>query len=270
MSKPIVKNVKIPFSGFYESDHAHEIEHEIEMYFDREGGGRDHTPENFWYSFNKMRSIESEYAALYVRMFRAYFEDETGIELPLQFELMTSPREYNFETDRIFCDVKLSALRRVYQYVDKNILAAQIKERCTSYDGFISFYSNDAGEWVSKPLAEWDHNELGILIEAALITGWKEAGHEPRRGWEWDVMEYATGDGLISDIVYPYLDTWCKENPLELDGGRVKAHFDIPDSEWDELSEDEREDLLAQYEAATYRCEKTLELPLNVTHSGGH
>lgn len=41
-----------------------------------------------------------------------------------------------------------------------------IKKRFTSYDGFISFYSNRIEDWLDKPLTEWDHNELGTLLYA--------------------------------------------------------------------------------------------------------
>jgi hypothetical protein len=40
-----------------------------------------------------------------------------------------------------------------------------IKERHTSRDGFISFYSNNFDDWV-KPLSKYDHNELGTLLTA--------------------------------------------------------------------------------------------------------
>ncbi len=93
------------------------------------------------------------------------------------FESMDSPREYNFATDRIYADIPLSVMRELFKRskADKHAtFSAVIKERFTSYDGFISGYSNRLQEWLSKPLTDWDHNELGTLLIAALNL----AGHD--------------------------------------------------------------------------------------------
>ncbi|MDE3023040.1 MAG: hypothetical protein KGI54_14525 [Pseudomonadota bacterium] len=89
----------------------------------------------------------------------------------LTFESMDSPREYNFTTDRIYASVPVFVLRKLFKRSREEkhrTLAAVIKKRFTSYDGFYSFYSNDLGDWLNRPLAEWDHNELGTLLIAAL------------------------------------------------------------------------------------------------------
>lgn len=185
MTKPILKNVKIPFSGFYESTHDEEIDRAINSYFDRKGDGDEgHTPENFYRSFDHHGDIRREYVALYVKHFAAYFEAETDVKLPCVFEALTSPREYNFETDRIFCDVPLAALENIYLYCDKDVLRAHIEDRCTSRSGFHSFYANTLDAWQRKPFADWDHNELGILIQAALLTAHHERGHRRCRAYK--------------------------------------------------------------------------------------
>ena len=46
----------------------------------------------------------------------------------------------------------------------KDNLELYIKERFASYNGFISFYSNDINEWLVKPFPEWDLNELSSLF----------------------------------------------------------------------------------------------------------
>ncbi len=47
-------------------------------------------------------------------------------------------------------------------------LAQVIKERFTSRDGFLSGYRNELDSWLAKPLRDWDHNELGTLLIAAM------------------------------------------------------------------------------------------------------
>ena len=84
---------------------------------------------------------------------------------------MVSPREYNFETDRLFIKTNTLTINRFFT-ISKNegheTLETQIKERFTSHSGFISSYSNRLSEWLDKPLTEWDHNELGTLLLAAI------------------------------------------------------------------------------------------------------
>ena len=43
-------------------------------------------------------------------------------------------------------------------------LKERIKERFSSRDGFMSFYSSDLGDW-PKELKDWDHNQLSTLLE---------------------------------------------------------------------------------------------------------
>lgn len=89
----------------------------------------------------------------------------------LVFETMTSPREYNFQTDRLFADVPLKVMRELFKRsaADNHAkLSHVIRQRFTSRDGFSSFYSNNLADWIAKPLREWDHNEFGTLIIAAL------------------------------------------------------------------------------------------------------
>lgn len=87
-----------------------------------------------------------------------------------KFEEMTSPREYNFATDRLFASVPLYLMQRLFKLSRDDgheTLAQIIKERFTSRSGFISHYSNRLADWTGKPLAEWDYNELGTLLLAA-------------------------------------------------------------------------------------------------------
>lgn len=91
----------------------------------------------------------------------------------MTFESMDSPREYNFTTDRVYGLVPLKVMRELFKRSKTEghkTLAALIADRFTSYDGFSSFYSNDVDSWLEKAgrLQDWDHNELGTLLIAAL------------------------------------------------------------------------------------------------------
>ena len=143
----------IPFTGFYESIHSMQIDSVIEYdleyydltYDEYESNGLDY------------HLCCVEYAKEYADVYAA----DSGINL--QFEYMSSPREYNFTTDIIFCDISLKEVKRVYSECDIKELAALVTELFTSRDGFSSFYSNNLNEW--GPVEQWDHNQVGTLLE---------------------------------------------------------------------------------------------------------
>ena len=86
---------------------------------------------------------------------------------------MTSPRYYNFETDEIHLKLDASTLEKwVNRLRDDSDLQAifsdTIKERCTSYDGFISHHSNVLADYLKLELSDWDNIKAGLLLEAIL------------------------------------------------------------------------------------------------------
>jgi hypothetical protein len=178
-------SVNIPFAGFYDSTWSHEIdnceEREVEHFIEE-------TQEEEGIAL-ELRLVDSEYfdilykhsdySAMHASAARKIGDawnnlasEALGFPLAMSFEEMTSPREYNFTTDKIFMSIprdsvaKLVRLARRDKYTK---LAAMIKERHTSRSGFISFYSNNLAEWLAKPVSQWDHNELGTLIRAYVL-----------------------------------------------------------------------------------------------------
>ena len=93
--------------------------------------------------------------------------------LRMTFESMDSPREYNFSTDRVYGRIPLKVMRELFKRSaaeGHETLSRVIARRFTSYDGFRSYYPSDLAEWLAKAgrLQDWDHNELGTLLLAAL------------------------------------------------------------------------------------------------------
>jgi hypothetical protein len=94
-------------------------------------------------------------------------------EKSFTWESMVSPREYNFVTDRVFAYVPEEVIEELFARSAKEehkTLAQVIKDNFTSYDGFMSYYSNELEVWLEKPLKEWDYNELGTLVSANIIA----------------------------------------------------------------------------------------------------
>lgn len=146
------------FPGFYysilDSLIDRELEHEIES-----------TGEE-WEQIEKRFSYEDARVAIAKAWVKA-FAKHTGI--PVEWGSMKSPREYNFQTDRVFVTLPIEEVQRMREQVNDRELREAIRRNFTSRDGFISFYSNtlEGEEW-EKPVTEWDHNQLMTLIEAWL------------------------------------------------------------------------------------------------------
>lgn len=209
MTKPKTMLVNIPFSGFYNSIWSDEIDREEQEHINYAVHGKDRDndlsehlhPEPLQLDEAELSEIylrATQYgwaynaiAQDYVASFNAYWSAEIGFPLRLAFESMTSPREYNFATDRIFCDVPISVIHKLFAVsrADKHeTLHASIKDRFTSCSGFISHYSNDLNDWLEKPLCNWDHNELGTLLIAVMaLRGSPDALRDYQ--WEWYLCE---------------------------------------------------------------------------------
>jgi hypothetical protein len=137
---------------------------------------------------------------------------------------MTSPRFYNFETDRVFANISEHAARKLFAYSRKldnhATLAKVIRARFTSRDGFHSFYSNSLAEWLEKPLDEWDHNELGTLLIVACESmgdDWEQdiEGSIIEREYEYlnEAIDWEKYQTIIDDMRAEKLETWREENP---------------------------------------------------------
>lgn len=125
------------------------------------------------YKFADYRHAYLKIAQWWVKAFDYWFHQEVGTpEGSFIWESMQSPREYNFTTDRVFATIPMSVVQSLFDKSaanDHESLSKVIKASFTSYDGFMSFYSNDIEDWLEKPLAEWDYNEVGTLVGAVAL-----------------------------------------------------------------------------------------------------
>ena len=177
--------IKLPFSGFYESKWSEMIDHmermELEYFEEREK--QNGVPEevrlvpdedNVWEAYFNNTDYSAAYWAIakgFVDAFNEKVKEEIDFDLGLSFETMKSPREYNFETDRIFAyipRVSVAWLAKRARRDGMDEFAKMIRLRHSSRDGFILFYSNDFSEWKAKRLSDYDHNELETLLLAVL------------------------------------------------------------------------------------------------------
>jgi hypothetical protein len=163
----------IPFDGFYNSYISSDIEHQIGQQIEWDADIYDLNEDEqqiLWDSYLSVNrsyfynQIAEHYTDLYIDALNERLEEFT---LKAKFNLLTSPREYNFETDRIFIDIEKNHAIDFIKYIIKNYkkeLEEKIKERFTSRSGFSSFYKNSIDLW-PKDYSEWDHNQIGTCFE---------------------------------------------------------------------------------------------------------
>ena len=163
----------IPFDGFYNSFISADIENEIDsltQYYSEFYDLSKSEEELLLNSFlsvnnnNFYNEICKDYVSFYLDNLNERIKDFT---LKGTFKCFISPREYNFETDRVFIEIEENHCIDFIKYIIKNYkkeLDKKIKERFTSRSGFISFYENNLESWTNN-YKEWDHNQIGICFE---------------------------------------------------------------------------------------------------------
>lgn len=225
----------IPFSGFYESMHSQMLDDELEQMTQDDHGnqwqrtGEDGEPEypgaKLWQHVQWPLAFAA-YAKLYTEQFDSYFSQETGIKLRLEFDELSSPREYNFTTDRIFVGLPKRAVRDLWRKVDKRKLDELIRAKFTSYDGFNSFYPNSLASWGEtwRDVTTWDHNQIGTLIECVCLSDRNDDGQR----WselEYDLIADLSSNGYIANIVWDALDADGRAIVDEFDRERARTEY---------------------------------------------
>lgn len=150
--------IELPFSGFYESLHDDALDQALESnYWNDQGEIPEVVADALYMASVDWGQIQTEYCRRYTEV----LADE--LELDLKFDEMTSPKYYNFSTDRLFATIPAGQLKKIRQAVEKHEgWPGCIKDNFTSYDGFSSNYSNDATdpEWTAPILDECQYRVM--------------------------------------------------------------------------------------------------------------
>lgn len=167
----------LAFEGFYESEWDDALDHQDELFIENE---IDQDPDldaaminEALYDARNYHTQMVETAKLYVETFNTVCKEDYGLDLKLTYETVESPREYNFTTDKIYAEITASTARRLFKLSEKEghtRLRALIAHDYEPRDGFWPNYSNQLSVWLAKPVIQWDHNELGSLLAALLMT----------------------------------------------------------------------------------------------------
>lgn len=215
--------INLPFAGFYETIYSSEIDtaqdQDAEHLAEQEESKQ--PPElrlskeeisELFFKFTDYRVAYRHVAREYVEAFSAVAKSDADLRLDLQYESMDSPREYNFKTDRVYAHISWGTVLRLFALSKRDNhakLAATIRERFTSYDGFHSFYDNSLQTWLDKPLAEWDHNELCTLLIAVLPSDFAD---DSDLSIYYLTVEGETGYNALQEAVdWPAFEKACEE-----------------------------------------------------------
>ena len=188
----------IPFSGFYNSIHDEELDHALEQMFSDQSGNPYDGLVSRAFDLVQWQKVHTAYAAHYAAAFCEEFEI-----VGATFESMTSPREYNFTTDRVFITLPESEVIRILAVTPRETLEEVAREMFTSRSGFASFYPPDVESW--GEVAEWDHNQCFALLSAYVL--YLRDGEAFDSWAEYSIMEHCSGNG--------YLDEWLSENAAD-------------------------------------------------------
>ena len=142
-------SVRIDFGGFYESIHDSRITGDIESNLDYIANflALDDSKVKKIYSNINFNDIYNNYIVNYCNSLANIILNEFGISFDFVNLKLDSPREYNFETDVILCEVdkgKIQSLTNIFlnssEY--KEDFIKHIEDITTSKSGYIPFYSS--------------------------------------------------------------------------------------------------------------------------------
>ncbi len=140
--------VRIDFGGFYDSIHDSRIEGDIESNLDYIANflALDDSKVQEIYNNINFNDIRNNYIVGYCNSLADIILNEFGISFDFVNLKLDSPREYNFETDVILCEVdktKIQSLTNIFlnssEY--KKDFIKHIEDITTSKSGYMPFYS---------------------------------------------------------------------------------------------------------------------------------
>lgn len=157
------KIIQIPFEGFYESEADSIINNAIENELEENNKNSEDI------EFNHYKMISKKFAEEYTDAFEEILNKEFDLDVSIKFKEMTSPREYNFETDKIFVEISQDDIEIVYKKImeDSDLFEKMditVKELYQSRSGFSSYYDKFVDDFDKKPIQEWDENETYGLM----------------------------------------------------------------------------------------------------------
>jgi hypothetical protein len=159
------------FPGFYGTIFEYSNEDMDIEAFEQETGKEDLNWDNFNWDYEDYNNRVAEACCEAIEnKLQEYFD------LVINFQNVSSPREYNFANDSINIEIIASkgTLSKIREYLLENIeeYKEYVRRKYTSCDGFISRYSNNAYTWINDYMFKMQDNGhyLGSILQFVLIN----------------------------------------------------------------------------------------------------
>lgn len=151
------------FEGFYNS--YLDLSENIEI-----GEGDDYFMDEKQFDEIDWKATNNNVAKFYLEYIKDELKDffnEIGI-INLDFVKVDSPKYYNYSTDKLVCNIEVNKNKFITELQKYSFEAWKqfLKDNFTSYDGFISFYSNDPNEWAELITEKFEYDN--VIIETLL------------------------------------------------------------------------------------------------------
>lgn len=159
--------IEIPFSGFYHSIHDMHIDSWIEYILSGDEAEYLGIPESelsdklYMMDYSNIRKAICEH---YIKAYNSVFYDNFDIDLDLVFSEMTSPKFYNFETDRLYCSIEQRRFDEVVALLDDEKIQNTLFDKYKTCSGFIVFDST------LQAIAEKDYQRFSSDILEMLLA----------------------------------------------------------------------------------------------------
>ena len=201
--------------GMYESNISpYNVFDDYSIDNDKKNGDIHYSSEYYWDNFqnDKYKKRIQELASEFLD---GKIDDDEGIEITIKCKEIYSPKEYNFGTDEIVIDVTYSKMK-ILQVVKKEHenFNQFLKDNYTSYDGFMSFTSNNFDDW----LVDFEENE-DRSVGAVLSYLFQERITENRYEFETFVVESIGGQ------YWDFIDSTDYENEVVLLKKYIKDNY---------------------------------------------
>lgn len=158
----------VVFMGFYES---HLFNSDTEYYLNESMNDDEEIKKEYEIDFVPYCNEVCEYAT---DLLSEYCTDNEIIR-GMEYKSMTSPKYYNFSTDKlnIIIDLNLTKLKKFIRD-NKEDFNSYLKDNFTSYDGFISFIANNYNEFVRDYKEDFCGNGrnrcINVMVEYFILT----------------------------------------------------------------------------------------------------
>ena len=163
------------FPGFYNTIFEPDEDQEIESINDtrKENGLNEVDFDKIDFDY---REYEKDVSRQCVGFIQGVLKRDLNNGINIEFENLYSPKEYNFSNDSINVTYRINKHFELalIKYINENLEDFQtyLKGRFTSYDGFISFYSNDSDIWLNEYCRDLESDPvyIGALLDFYLLN----------------------------------------------------------------------------------------------------